>query len=373
MIGLAVVLGLIVAGFVALTALLVALADLSEREAREFTAVPGRRWMWVSGHFAAALVGVAVFWAMGRDPIWLLLVPGLWIVVEVGYLIFLRPRLERARPFGSRRLLGTAATYGALTGAATILMFPLYVTAVNSLLRSDQIAAKPPPLFPFSPQWNSYGVAWNDANMGEYLLNSLVQTTLIVVGQVVTAVLAGYAFARLRFPFRSTLFVVFLATLMIPFEVTLVTNLSTVQNAGLFNTYLGLALPFLATGFGAFLMRQAFRQVPGELSDAARLDGLGHLRFLRAVAMPIVRPTVAAVAVISFQTAWVQYLWPLLATKANGLQTVQIGVRLVAANNLNKFSVVYAALVIATIPLVFGLIIFQKQLIRGLTAGAVKG
>lgn len=365
---------LVIAGaFAALSVLMLALADLSERERDEFDTVVGRRGMWVSGHFVAAVVGVGVFLAAGRDPVWILAVPVLWLVVEVAYLAFVRPKVERARPFGSRRLLGTAATYGALLSAAVILMFPLYITLVNSLLQSDQIAERPPPLFPFSPTWGSYSAAWAKGNMSEYLVNSVVQTTLIVIGQVVTAVLAGYAFARIEFPLKRTMFVVFLATLMIPFEVTIVTNLRTIQDAGLFNTYAGLALPFLATGFGAFLMRQAFRGVPTELADAARLDGLGHLRFLRQVALPIVRPTTAAVAVISFTTAWVQYLWPFLATKADGLQTVQIGVKLLSRNALREFNVVSAALVIATIPLVFALIVFQKQLIRGLSAGAVKG
>jgi sn-glycerol 3-phosphate transport system permease protein len=365
----------LVAGWLALSALLLGLADLADRDRTEFAKGTGSRRLWVLCHFIGALIGGAIYVATGRSGTALVAVPAGWIIVELSYVLIVRRAVERRRPRGARLWLGTAATYGALTTAATILIFPMWISLVDALIKPGQFASQPPPLFPFTPQWNSFKVAWVDQNMGRYLLNSAVQTSLIVVGQVVTAVLAGYAFAILRFPFKRTLFVVFLATLMVPFEVTLATNLSTVQSWGLYNTYLGLSLPFAASGFGAFLMRQAFRGVPSELADAARLDGLGHLAFLRRVALPLVRPTVAAVGVISFETAWVQYLWPLLATKANGLLTVQIAVKQLAQANANitNLNATFAGLVIASVPLVFGLIVFQKQLIRGLTAGAVKG
>jgi sn-glycerol 3-phosphate transport system permease protein len=207
-------------------------------------------------------------------------------------------------------------------------------------------------------------------------LNSAVVTLLIMGGQLVIATLAGYAFAFVQFPFRRTLFVLFLATLMVPFEITVITNLSTVNTLGWFDTYQGLIVPLLATGalgFGAFLMRQAFLQVPKDLQDAAKLDGYGHLRFLTRVAVPLVRPTMAALAVFSFLAAWNQYLWPLLVTEDDRLRTVQIGLKQLRATQIEQLNVTFAGIVLAFIPLVILLLIFQKQLVRGLTAGAVKG
>ena len=209
--------------------------------------------------------------------------------------------------------------------------------------------------------------------MGLYLRNSFVVTVIITVGQVVTAILAGYAFAFLEFPFKRTLFVVFLATLMVPFEVTIVTNITTISDLGLYNTYPGLAVPFLATGFGAFLMRQAFLVLPGDLRDAAALDGYGHWRFLTRVAVPLARPAVAALTVFAFLAAWNQYLWPLLVTKDNSLRTVQIGLKQLQAQSIDQVNVTFAGAIIAVVPLVILLLAFQKQLVRGLTAGAVKG
>jgi sn-glycerol 3-phosphate transport system permease protein len=205
------------------------------------------------------------------------------------------------------------------------------------------------------------------------MTTSAIMTVSIVSGQLVTSVLAAYAFAFLRFPFKRTLFVVCLATLMIPFEVTFITNLDTVTSLHWFNTYQGLAVPFLATGFGIFLLRQAFLQIPKDLQEAAQLDGYGHLRFMARVAVPLARPSLAALGVFSFLAAWNQYLWPLLSTGGSTpLNTVQIGLKQLVGTQADQIPVALAGAVIAFIPLVLLLLIFQKQLVRSLTAGAVK-
>jgi sn-glycerol 3-phosphate transport system permease protein len=289
--------------------------------------------------------------------------------------LLLEPRVAPSGgPIAPRhRTLRLIGRYVLLSVLALIVLFPIYITIVNSLLRAPQIAAQPPKLFPSQPVWSSYQKAWVGGHFGRYLVNSAVVTTIIVVGQVVTAILAGYAFAFLRFPLKRFLFVAFLATLMIPFEVTVVQNLTTVVDLGIYNTYAGLAVPFLATGFGAFLMRQAFLGVPRDLEDAAALDGFGRWRFLWRVAVPLSRPAIAALGVFAFLTAWNQYLWPLLVTKDEHLRTVQIGLRQLRATSLDQVNVTFAGVIIAVIPLAILLLIFQKQLVRGLTAGAVKG
>jgi sn-glycerol 3-phosphate transport system permease protein len=281
--------------------------------------------------------------------------------------------VEASRPGKRGRRLRIFGRYVLLSILAFIVLFPIYITIVNSLLQPSQIASKSPTFFPTSPEWHTYADAWSDGHLGTYLRNSFIQTGLIVVGQLITAILAGYAFAFLRFPLKRTLFVVFLATLMVPFEITIVTNLQTINTLGWYDTFAALAVPFLATGFGAFLLRQTFLQLPQDLQDAAKLDGYGHLRFLTRVAVPLARPTIAALAVFSFLSAWNQYLWPLLVTKDDRLRTVQIGLKQLRATNIDQVNVTFAGTVIAFIPLVILLLIFQKQLVRGLTAGAVKG
>lgn len=271
------------------------------------------------------------------------------------------------------RIARKAGRYALLTVLAVIVLFPIYISVVNSLLIPADVTSRPPKFFPADPQWGSYRAAWSAGHMGLYLKNSFIVTTIITVGQVVTAILAGYAFAFLEFPFKRALFVVFLATLMVPFEVTIVTNVATISDIGWYNTYAGLAVPFLATGFGAFLMRQAFLVLPRDLRDAAALDGYGHWRFLTRVAVPLARPAVAALAVFGFLSAWNQYLWPLLVTRDDSLRTVQIGLKQLRGLSIDQVNITFAGAIIAVVPLVVLLLAFQKHLVRGLTAGAVKG
>jgi sn-glycerol 3-phosphate transport system permease protein len=276
-------------------------------------------------------------------------------------------------PRRGRHRLHTLGTYALLTAFAIIILFPVYVTIVNSLLVPDQLVQQPPPLFPTSPQWGHYATAWTTGQMSKYMATSAIMTAIIVVGQVVTSILAAYAFAFLRFPFKRTLFVVCLTTLMIPAEVTFITNLDTITSFHWFNSYEGLSIPFLATGFGIFLLRQAFLQIPRDLQEAAQLDGYGHWRFMTRVAVPLARPSLAALAVFSFLGAWNQYLWPLVSTGGSApLNTVQIGLKELLGTQVSQIPVSLAGAVIAFVPLVILLIIFQKQLVRSLTAGAVK-
>ncbi len=272
-----------------------------------------------------------------------------------------------------RRRLRTVGSYTLLTAGAVVVVFPLYVTVVNSLLAPDQLGQQPPPLFPTHPQWHDYTTAWTTGHMSTYMATSAVVTATIVIGQLVTSVLAAYAFAFLTFPFKRTLFVLCLATLMIPLEVTFITNLDTVTSLHWFNSYAGLAVPFLATGFGIFLLRQAFLQIPRDLHEAARLDGYGHLRFMTRVAVPLARPALAALGVFSFLGAWNQYLWPLVATGGTTPRlTVQIGLKQLLGTQVDQVPVSLAGAVIAFVPLAIVLLVFHKQLVRGLTTGTVK-
>jgi len=164
-----------------------------------------------------------------------------------------------------------------------------------------------------------------------------------------------------------------LATLMVPMEATIIPNYQTIEAFGWFNSFPALVVPFLATGLGAFLFRQSFLGLPRDLRDAATLDGYGHIRFLTRVVLPLNRPVIAAFGIFAFLGAWNQYLWPLIVTQTNSVRTVQIGLRQLSATNFNQINVVFAGTLLAALPIFVLLLVFQKQLVRGLTAGAVKG
>jgi sn-glycerol 3-phosphate transport system permease protein len=205
------------------------------------------------------------------------------------------------------------------------------------------------------------------------MLNSLIMAGVITVGQVSTSALAAYAFAFMRFPLRTLLFFVFLSTMMVPWEVSIIPNFQTIQRLDWIDTYQGLTVPFLATAFGTFLLRQHFLTLPRELKDAADIDGYGNLKFLLFVIVPLSRAALATLAVFSFLQAWNQYLWPLLVTNEPDMRTVQIGIAALQAEEVQRTNVVLAGTVIALLPMLVLVIVFQRFLVRGLTAGAVKG
>ena len=165
----------------------------------------------------------------------------------------------------------------------------------------------------------------------------------------------------------------FLATLMIPFEVTLIPNYQTIARWGWKDTYMGLIAPFVATGFGTFLLRQFFLSIPTELHDAATLDGCGSLRYLLTIVIPLSRPALGTLAVYSFLQTWNQYLWPLLVTDSRNMRTTQIGLNFLRNEESLSYNLIMAGVVLVLIPTIALLIVGQRQLIRGLTAGSVKG
>jgi sn-glycerol 3-phosphate transport system permease protein len=272
-----------------------------------------------------------------------------------------------------RRWFGYALRYALLIVAGAIVVLPIYMAVVNALLPKESVISYPPKLFPFNPQWSNFSKAWTSVPLGKYLLNSLIMSAIIVIGQLITASVSAYAFAFLRFPFRTALFVLFLSTLMVPTEVAIVPNYQTIQLLGWLDSYQGLTVPFLATAFGTFLLRQHFMTIPQELQDAAAIDGYGHLRFLFFVVVPLSRPLLAALAVFAFLQSWNQYLWPLLVTNEDSMRTVQIGLNALHGREIDSLNVVMAGTVIAALPMLAMLIVFQRQLVRGLTAGALKG
>lgn len=261
--------------------------------------------------------------------------------------------------------------YVLLAAVAVIVLFPIYVMVIASFKPGNKLLQHP--LLPSSITTETLRQAWRDGNLGRAMWNSAVVSVIVTVAQLVTSVLSAYAFAFLRFPGRTFVFAVFLATLLVPFEATVVVNRTTMQDLGWLNSYQGLAVPFLATAFGTFLVRQVFITLPSELLEAARMDGLGHLGFLREVAVPLARPTLGALALFGFLSTWNQYLWPTLVSTEDDWNTVQSVLRTLSKSEIDRPNLVIAGTVIVALPIALVLMVFQRQLVRGLTAGAVKG
>ena len=277
-------------------------------------------------------------------------------------------RLNRPGPVTS------TFTYVWLVVAAVVLLFPVLLTVLGGFLPSVDLLRQPP---------NLLGHYTVDSYLGALrqtvvpLLpafgNSLFVGLVIMGAHLVTSCLAAYALVFLRTPLRTPLFWLFLATIMVPYEAIVVPNALFVRSLGIGDSPVALVLPFLANGFGVFLLRQAFRQFPGELRDAATIDGCGHFRFLFTILLPGCRPAIAALAVWSFLQGWNMYFWPLIISSTNNsLNTLQTAVFALRSNDSADPGLLLAGITITLLPTLLLVLFGQRWLVRGFTAGAVK-
>lgn len=265
-----------------------------------------------------------------------------------------------------------AGWYLLLSFLSLLVLAPIYFLFVRAISDPSK-AFTSSVLTPQGVRWDGFSEAWERGNLGGALFRSTVVTVLITGLQVATSVLAAYAFAFLRFPLKRLVFAVFMATLLLPLEVTLLPNLQTMRELGWFDSYQGLVVPFAAAAFGTFLIRQGFLGIPEEIRDATRLEGWSHLQFLFRFAVPLTRPVIASFTVISFIGAFNQYLWPrAVITDTQSWGTIQIALRSLTSR-IEQSNVPVAGAVIAAVPIVIVLVLFQRHIVRGLTAGAVKG
>ena len=283
-----------------------------------------------------------------------------------------RPTGRTSRGRGRGRAGGAPVlTYVLLGLLFVVLLFPVYYGVIGSFMGPDDINTFPPELWP-----TGGFVAANYANaldvipLARQYLNSLAVAVLVVLGQLVTSVLAAYALVFLRLKRARFWFGLLLSTMMIPWEAIIIPNYLAMAQLGLVNTIAALALPYLAAGFGIFLMRQAFLTFPMELRDAARVDGVGNLGFLWRILVPLTRPTLAALGVWSFLSACNMYFWPLLITQAPENQTIQIGISQLQSVDANDPGMVLAGVVLALLPTLALVPFGQRFIVRGLTAGS---
>jgi len=272
-----------------------------------------------------------------------------------------------------RRGAGKLVLYLMLTMAAIVMVFPLYTGVVTSFLGAENLSTYPPKVFPVELRWQNYVEATRQAPLLRFILNSFIQSSGVMISQLVFASLAAYAFAFLHFRGKQIVFLVFLSTMMIPWESTIIPNYLFIQRIGWDDTYMGLISPFMATAFGTFLLRQFFLNLPKDLHDAAIIDGCSNLRYLLTIVLPLSRPALGTLAVYSFLQTYNQYLWPLLITNQTNMRTVQIGIQMLQVFERESWQVVMAGVVTVMIPTLVLFIVANRQLIRGLTAGALKG
>lgn len=271
-----------------------------------------------------------------------------------------------------RRLLRRPSPWHlVLIPLAVVMAVPLLWMVVTSV-SSQADASTFPPRLPSSLHLHNYVAAWTDSPFGRWLWNSTIVSTTCVVSNVVLCSLAGYAFARLRFPGNRLLFLAILATLMVPFQVVMIPTLLIVKHLGLVDTLPALIVPNLVTPFGIYLLRQFFLSVPVELEEAALIDGAGRLRILRSILLPLMGPAVSTVAVLTFLTVWNDFLWPLVVTASPDTMTIQLGLSTFTSAHHTNWPELMAGTVMSQLPVLILFMIGQKFFVRSIASTGIK-
>lgn len=266
---------------------------------------------------------------------------------------------------------------GGYVGIAVVLLLigvPLLWILMTSLKHRADIYADPVTWLP--PTWHpeNYREATTRVPFWRYLRNSIIITFFLCTFKIVLGVLSAYALAILRFPGRNLVFLLVISALMVPSEITVISNYALVNSLGWRNTFPGIILPLAGVAFGTFLMRNHFLSLPPELVEAARMDGAGPVRLLTRVLLPISLPTLVAFSVITLVNEWNQYLWPFLMADTSEVAPLQVGLTMLQNNDgVSNWGPVMAATVLTIIPILLIFLALQKYMIKGLTTGAVKG
>jgi sn-glycerol 3-phosphate transport system permease protein len=276
------------------------------------------------------------------------------------------------RPVRLGELARTILLYAVLSAVALMVILPL-LFALSLSLQGQTLS---PTLLPDFSQldWNAFSQVFRqEPNLIRWIVNSFVVSLAVTLGQLITSALAAYALANINFRGKIFFFFFVLGTLMIPWESTIIPNYLAVTRLGWKDSYQGLIAPFVAGGFGIFLLRQYFLTLPRDLYEAAVLDGCGHARYLWSILLPLSRPALATLAVYTFLNTWNQYYWPLLIVDSPEWRTTQIGITAFRSSEVTVYNLQMASTLIVMLPTLILLVLGQRQLVRGLTSGALKG
>jgi ABC-type glycerol-3-phosphate transport system permease component len=281
--------------------------------------------------------------------------------------------------FSRRRTLATAVLAVVLAAGALVALMPFLFmvstslkTLVETLTRVDPLPFKSE-FWPVAPQWKNYEEAWVQANFSRFFRNSVIIAAVTVAGVVVTSALAAYAFAKMRFAGRAVVFALLLSTLIIPESVYLVPNFILVTKLGWYDRLAGLTVPFMASAFYIFLLRQFFAQLPDELIESARIDGAGHSRSFLAIMLPLSRAPLVTVIFLAFIASWNALQWPLVATRTERWRPLTVGLTMFISESGPQWHLRMAGSVIAVAPVVLLYLLAQRQFTEAISRSGIKG
>ena len=282
---------------------------------------------------------------------------------------------ERVKNTKRRRKVGNTIAFvvAALIG---VLFFVPFAWMVSSSLKDlSEIYTFPPKFLPEQIKWSNYADAWNALPFDTFFVNSLIVATVTTVGVILTCSLAGYSFARLRYPGRDKIFLAYLATLMIPFPVLMIPLFIIMKNLQLVDTLWSLILPAIFTPAGTFLMRQFILSLPKELEEAARVDGCGFFGIYWRIVLPLMKPVIATLGIFTFLGSWNEFLWPLITISSIDNKTLPLGLTMFQSRLAGRtpWNQVMASATFSIIPVLIIFVLGQKYYVKGIVTTGIKG
>ncbi|WP_375490747.1 carbohydrate ABC transporter permease [uncultured Jatrophihabitans sp.] len=274
-------------------------------------------------------------------------------------------------PRRRRRFPIPSAWHLVLIPVALVMIFPLVWMLITSLSTLSEARHFPPEL-PAGLHWHNFVEAWTQSPFARWLVNSSIVSVTCVITNLVFCSMAGYAFARLRFPGNRIVFFLILATLMVPFQVLMIPTLLIVKHLGLVNTLPALTMPNLVLPFGIYLLRQFFLTLPVELEEAALLDGASRARILRSILLPLMGPPLSTVAVLTFLQVWNDFLWPLVVTSSPNVMTIQLGLATFQSSHFVNWPVLMAGTLMSQLPVIVLFIIAQRFFVQSIASTGIK-
>ena len=275
-----------------------------------------------------------------------------------------------------RRAVRRAVTYVLLALWAVIVLFPFYWMVLTSVKSYSAYSSEHiPAFFTLSPTLQNYRDAFTAVPLGRYFLNTVIFTVATTAIMLVVITLAAFAFARLNFRGKQLAFTCFLALMMIPNELVIITNFVTITDAGLRNTFWGLILPSVTSVFYIYLLKENFAQIPNELYYAAKVDGTSDFKYLWKVMLPICRPTVVTIVILKVIECWNSYVWPRLITDDENYFLVSNGIQAIRENGFGRENIpaMMAAVVVISVPLIVLFLLFRNKIMEGVSRGGTKG
>lgn len=263
--------------------------------------------------------------------------------------------------------------WGLLLGATLLFTLPFIWSISISFQPPGDVFSWPIKLFPDPGTLENYKRLWTEIPFARWLLNSTLVVVIVTIANLFLASLAGYTFARLRFPGRDLIFYMFLATLMIPGHITLVPKFMLLNKLGLINSYPGLFMPGLVQVFGIFLMKQFFETLPVELEEAARIDGCSRFQTFWTVILPISRPALVALGIYTFQGTWNDFLWPVIVTTTQDMYTLPLGMAMFRYEFKVEWTMLMAGSIMIALPMLIIFLTFQRLFIQGAASSGLKG